>query len=183
MIFKKTGELWKPLINYKKVGRINMISWFWICSVLVALMVGFTISFYFNRKTDAEQKLKQEFDLLNLEYQNYQNQVSSHFNKTSELLAEYQQQHQHLQAHIFSAAQSFGNTFSSEFGKIGSNDSISKADYVSPHLLRNKTFDFEPHNFKTNLDHELDSDLDSDPDPDSGSDRDFTNPPRDYATP
>jgi hypothetical protein len=153
-----------------------MISWFWLFTVLVALLAGFVISVYLNRKTDVEQKLKQEFDALNLEYQNYQNQVRAHFSRTSELLAEYQQQHQHLQAHIFSAAQNFGNTFSSEFGSIGSNDSISKTDYVSPHLLRNKTFDFEEHNFQTNLDDELEPDLES------GSDSTFTSPPRDYAT-
>ena len=120
-----------------------MISWFWFFSVLVALIAGFAISVYLNRKTDTEHKLKQEFDSLNLEYQNYQNQVRAHFNRTSELLAEYQQQHQHLQAHIFSAAQGFGNIHSSEFGSMSTNDSISKTDYVSPHLLRNKTFDFE----------------------------------------
>ena len=37
-----------------------MISWFWFFSVLVALIAGFAISVYVNRKTDTEQKLKQE---------------------------------------------------------------------------------------------------------------------------
>jgi uncharacterized membrane-anchored protein YhcB (DUF1043 family) len=155
-----------------------MISWFWLFSVLVALIAGFAISVYLNRKTDVEQKLKQEFDALNLEYQNYQNQVRDHFSRTSELLAEYQQQHQHLQAHIFSAAQSFVNTPSSEYSSISTNDSISKTDYVSPHLLRNKTFDFEQQDFQTDLDDKLDSGMDVDNEEDSH----FTNHPKDYAT-
>jgi uncharacterized membrane-anchored protein YhcB (DUF1043 family) len=158
-----------------------MISWFWFFSVLVALIAGFAISVYLNRKTDTEHKLKQEFDSLNLEYQNYQNQVRAHFNRTSELLAEYQQQHQHLQAHIFSAAQGFGNIHSSEFGSMSTNDSISKTDYVSPHLLRNKTFDFEQHDFQSNLDDELEPNLE--PDSESSQDSNFSNPPRDYVTP
>ena len=158
-----------------------MISWFWFFSVLVALIAGFAISVYVNRKTDTEQKLKQEFDSLNLEYQNYQNQVRAHFNRTSELLAEYQQQHQHLQAHIFSAAQGLGNIHSSEFGSMSANDSISKTDYVSPHLLRNKTFDFEHHDFQSNLDDELEPNLE--PDSESSQDSNFSNPPRDYVTP
>lgn len=155
-----------------------MISWFWFFSVLVALVAGLSISFYLNRKMDTEQKLKKELDELNLEYQSYQNQVREHFNKTSELLAKYQQQHQHLQAHIFSAAQSFVNTPSSEYSSISADDSISQTDYVSPHLLRNKTFDFEQHDFKADLDDNLGSGEDIDNEEDSS----FTNHPKDYAT-
>ena len=102
-----------------------MINWFWLFSVIVAGVLGFSISLYFNRR-DSEQKLKQELETLNSEYQNYQDQVRSHFNRTGELLAQYQQQHQQLQSHIFSAAQSFINPQKEDFSTISTNESISK---------------------------------------------------------
>ena len=137
-----------------------MINWFWLFSVIVAGVLGFSISLYFNRRRDSEQKLKQELETLNSEYQNYQDQVRSHFNRTGELLAQYQQQHQQLQSHIFSAAQSFINPQKEDFSTISTNESISKTDYVSPHLLRNKTFDFEGP-ASSSMESEYASDIDS----------------------
>ena len=162
-----------------------MISWFWFFSVIVAGVLGFFISLYFNLRGDSEQKLKQDLEALNSEYQNYQDQVRSHFNRTGELLAQYQQQHQQLQSHIFSASQSFINPQREDFSTISTNENISKADYVSPHLLRNKTFDFEgpaPSSMESEYASDIDSEFKSYADDYAGdyADDSVSKHPKDY---
>jgi len=82
----------------------------WLISVIIAFALGFFVRYLLSQNSNSENKYKDEIERLKLDYQSYRNQVSSHLQRTSELLEGYKHHQSKLESHLFSATQNFANT-------------------------------------------------------------------------
>jgi hypothetical protein len=82
----------------------------WLISVIIAFSLGLFVHYFFSKNSNSENKHKDDLERLKLDYQSYRNQVSSHLQRTSELLEGYKHHQSKLESHLFSATQNFANT-------------------------------------------------------------------------
>ena len=115
--------------------------------MVLALAVGFCLHYFFIRMTDGEMKLKLQLEQLKKEYDNYQERVSAHFKKSTNLLDEYKRCQDKLEQHVFSAQNNFAKPSfidASIKDNIKNNKSKSepKLDYKNQNKNKNQNKDY-----------------------------------------